>query len=89
MRMNKTRKEVQVKDKTSITIEKGVPLPPLKSSGLNQALLNCGIGDSFIAPPSVARNTISSSISILSKKHERKYTTRTMPDGTIRIWRIV
>ena len=65
----------------SVTIDKNIPLPsrwPFKQMA---------VGDSFALPPSVPRTTLSIAAMRYGKKHNVKFITRKMPDGTIRCWR--
>lgn len=62
-------------------IEKGVPIPgrfPFEQME---------VGDSFAVPSGVPRTTISIAALRYGRKHGAKFTTRTLPDGTIRCWR--
>lgn len=45
-------------------------------------------GDSFVIPNEIARNTVSVAAMRYGRAHGCRFTTRTMPDGTIRCWRI-
>jgi hypothetical protein len=63
-------------------VEKGVPLPARYPFDEMQ------IGDSFIVPPELSRNTVSVAAGRYGDKHQMKFTVRRMDDKTLRCWRI-
>jgi hypothetical protein len=66
---------------SQIPIDKGVPLP------LKFPFDKMEVGDSFAIPQDVKRPTIAVYARRYGDKHNMKFVTRKMPDGTIRCWR--
>lgn len=68
---------------SKIRIDKGIPMPrkfPFEEME---------VGDSFVVPPDTHRTTVNIAAKRFGDKHGMKFATRTMPDGTLRCWRIV
>ena len=63
-------------------VEKNVPIPNRYPFDEMQ------VGDSFVVPPKIARNTVSVAASRYGEKHQMKFTVRRMDDKTLRCWRI-
>lgn len=74
----------------TITIEKGVPIPPLsgrKGKGEWQIFLSgLEIGDSFLLPTEEAK--ASRNIPYAARGIGIKVTRRQMKDGSVRVWRV-
>lgn len=67
---------------SKIRIDKGIPMPrkfPFEEME---------VGDSFVVPPDTHRTTVSIAAKRFGDKHGMKFATRTMPDRTLRCWRI-
>ena len=69
-----------------IKIEKDVPMPEFRASGVTAALRKMDVGDSIFLRGKKSNN-ITTIVGILTKKTERKFMTRTV-EGGIRVWRI-
>ena len=69
-----------------IKIEKDVPMPEFRASGVTAALRRMDVGDSIFLRGKKSNN-ITTIVGILTKKTERKFMTRTV-EGGIRVWRI-
>ena len=69
-----------------IKIEKDVPMPEFRASGVTAALRRMDVGDSIFLRGKKSSN-VTSLAAILTKKTERKFATRTV-EGGIRVWRI-
>ena len=69
-----------------IKIEKGVPVPSgrLHGDSISAVLRKMEIGDSIIWPANSPR----ASVSQQSKRCGIKMTSKKMPDGSLRVWRI-
>lgn len=69
-------------------IEKGVPIPPQAKGIRKYPLPNMEPGDSF-AVSMKDKGSFHSSIQKWKERHpEQKWTSRTQPDGSLRVWRI-
>jgi hypothetical protein len=67
---------------SKIRIDKGIPMPrkfPFEEME---------VGDSFVVPPDTHRTTVNIAAKRFGDKHNMKFATRTMPDRTLRCWRI-
>ena len=69
-----------------INIDKDVPIP---SKGRTKYPLGeMNVGDSFLVNKGAEKtSSLRMTVSIYGKKHNKKFTTRTTPDG-VRVWRI-
>jgi hypothetical protein len=68
-----------------LKIERGIPIPKRRQTGLTPALLKLDVGDSVLSKSKI--QSIYSVIGHVRKKHpERTFETRAMDGGT-RIWR--
>jgi len=65
-----------------IPIEKGVPLPK------RYPFEHMQVGDSFAIPPHIKRTTVGIAAMRFGREHGMKFTIRTMPDRTLRCWRV-
>lgn len=75
----------------SIKIEKGIPVPESNSCiGRNRIYpwVEMEVGDSFVYPQGKAKNRAWAAAYAASKRYGKKFTARTMEDGSYRIWRI-
>ncbi len=73
-----------------IAAEPGIPIP--KRVGLDTSAKypwkTMEVGDSFALPPNVNAKNFSCQASVAGKVNGRRFTTRQMPDGSRRCWRI-
>ena len=71
---------------TELKIESDVPMPTRRTGRTRVPWLSVKVGESFIypGPPKLAR----SAASWAGKRHGRIYCTRTLDDGTVRVWRV-
>ena len=75
-------------DSMDVKIEKGIPPPDGKRQqcGMASVFRKMEVGDSFIWPETLSQDA--SSISSNARKNGIQVSSRTQPDGTIRVWRI-
>lgn len=67
-------------------IEKGIPVPkPVRKTYSKYPFDKMEAGDSFLVPPASRRGAQSSAS--LQSKDGKRFTGRTTPDGSYRIWR--
>lgn len=72
----------------TFSIEKGVPIPTRGARGEQIfPFLDLEIGDSFVAPPDLAKKARSAAHGFAKRKGVR-FTCRVQPDGSVRIWRL-
>lgn len=72
----------------TFTIEKGVLIPARGVRGEQIfPLLDLEIGDSFVAPPDLAKKARSAAHGF-AKREGVRLTCRVQPDGSVRIWRL-
>lgn len=71
---------------TEFKIEADVPIPTRRTPLSRIPWLSLKVGDSFVhpGPSKLAR----SAASWAGKRHGRMYCTRTLADGTVRVWRV-
>jgi hypothetical protein len=75
---------------TDIRIIKAAPVPPAKpprGSKSRYPLLDLEIGDSFVVGPEHAGGVRTSAYQI-GKLYGVKFTTRTLDDGSVQVWRV-
>lgn len=65
-----------------LPIDKGIPVP--RKYPFDQM----EVGDSFAVPPDTHRTTVSIAALRYGRKHGMRFVTRTMPDRTLRCWRV-
>lgn len=73
-----------------IRIIKSAPLPPSKpprGSKSRYPLLDLEIGDSFVVPAENAGG-VRTTAYIVAKRYGVKFTTRTLADGSVQVWRV-
>ena len=63
-------------------VEKHIPIP------MKYPFDQMELGDSFLIPQTVKRQTVSIAALRYGNKHGMKFTTRKMSDGSYRCWRI-
>jgi hypothetical protein len=72
-----------------ITIDKDVPAPgSRRTNPVMRAASSMDVGDSFVAPQGMERSHLSALLSQLAKGTGRKFTTRQIDGGLVRVWRI-
>jgi hypothetical protein len=70
-------------------ISSDFPIPPPTSKGHKRRypLDKMEVGDSFLVPKAEER-TIRNAVYLWASRHNKKFTIRTLDNGTIRCWRI-
>ncbi len=73
----------------AIEVERGIAMP-VRAGSANQKypLAELQIGDSFLLPVGTLRENVSGSISYAAMKLGRKFITRTVEGGRVRVWRV-
>ena len=75
---------------SEIRIIKAAPLPPAKAprgSKSRYPLLDLEIGDSFVVEPQHAGGVRTTAYQV-AKRYDVKFTTRTLADGSVQVWRV-
>ena len=74
------------KVKTELKIEKDIPAPAPRARGITAALRKMDVGDSIFLRGKKPHD-VTTQVTILTKKTERKFVARTV-EGGLRVWRI-
>lgn len=72
---------------STFQIERGVPMPAVRSSGAKYPFADMEVGDSFTAPE-IERTRISGACQNKARQGDKKFTIRKTGDGFIRVWRV-
>lgn len=69
-------------------IDKRTPIPTTSGRGRSPVypLDRLAVGESFLCPPEVRAHNMRMLVQYHQKKHSKRYTTRTTPEG-LRVWR--
>lgn len=60
---------------------------PIRGANSKYPLIDLEVGDSFIVPPEEAGGARTAAY-LVSRAHNVKFTTRTLADGSVQVWRV-
>lgn len=88
--MNQVARMIRLNDKEIGPVQRGIPIPPRpgkKASEARLAIAELQPGESRVLR-GVNPKSIYSHCKLLQRDCEAEYTTRTIADGIVRVWRI-